>query len=168
MTLDYPYARSQLKPVPSHSGWPASKARRRRHAMNITHGLSVPCRSIRPPLPRSSRAVAACGGRSGTACHALQGRYAPIASAARRSHYGANAQPGSCYIANRAGAAIVPPTSTGASNFHWSIQLPMEYPGCAGSMCARTDYHRGRVPARPGISLRASKRKERRSRKSCR
>jgi hypothetical protein len=23
-TLDYPHARSQLKPVPSHSGWPAS------------------------------------------------------------------------------------------------------------------------------------------------
>src|ERR1700736_6764851 len=39
VTLDYPHPWSQLKPVPSHGGWPASQARRRRHAMNITDEL---------------------------------------------------------------------------------------------------------------------------------
>jgi hypothetical protein len=39
VTLDFPHIRSQLKPVPSHGGWPSSQARRRRHAMNIAHGL---------------------------------------------------------------------------------------------------------------------------------
>src|SRR5580692_7147134 len=39
VTLDYPHPCSQLKPVPSHGGWPTSQGRRRRHAMNITHEL---------------------------------------------------------------------------------------------------------------------------------
>jgi hypothetical protein len=39
VTLDYTHAWSQLKPVPSHGRWPASQARRRRHAMNITYEL---------------------------------------------------------------------------------------------------------------------------------
>jgi len=39
VTLDFTHAWSQLKPVPSHGGWPVSQARRRRHAMNITYEL---------------------------------------------------------------------------------------------------------------------------------
>jgi len=80
-TMDYLHLQPQLKPVPSHGGWSASQARRRRHAMNITHRLrrAFAGQFVRH-CSRSSRAVAERGGRSGTACHALRA-LEPIASA---------------------------------------------------------------------------------------
>jgi hypothetical protein len=50
--------------------------------MNITHGLRRALQVNSSATATILGAVADCGGRSGTACHALRGCCAPIAAAA--------------------------------------------------------------------------------------